>query len=133
MKIGFVLPGFSADERDWCIPALLNLVRVAASDQVVHVFALEYPYRRDVYSVYGATVHSLNGRNRGKRYAPRLWSDTLSAIRTEHRRAPFDVLHGFWANQPGLLALLAGRAFNIPVVVSAAGGELVGLPSIGYG
>lgn len=133
MKIGFVLPGFSSNDRDWCIPALLNLVRLAAKDYEVHVFALEYPYRRDVYTVHGATVHSMNGRNRGKWYAPRLWSDTLSAVREEHRCAPFDILHGFWANKPSLIALIAGRALSVPVVVSVAGGELVGLRSISYG
>jgi len=65
MKIGLVLPGFSANEKDWCIPALLDYVRVLARANSVHVFALEYPYRRDDYDVFGATIHSLNGGNRG--------------------------------------------------------------------
>ena len=133
MKIGLVLPGFSAHERDWCIPALLNFVRRLAAENIVRVFALEYPYRRDMYSVYGAVVQSMNGRNRGKWYAPRLWVDTLAAIRAEHRRRPFDVLHTFWANEPSAVAIIAGRALNVPVVASVAGGELVGLREIGYG
>jgi len=133
VKIGLVLPGFSADERDWCVPALLDFVRQLAACHMVHVFALEYPYRRDNYLVHGATVHSLDGRNRGKRHAPRLWFDALAAIRAEHRRAPFNVLHAFWANEPSMLAVLAGRALHVPVVVSVAGGELIGLQQIGYG
>jgi glycosyltransferase involved in cell wall biosynthesis len=133
MKIGLVLPGFSSNERDWCIPALLDFVRGLATVHTVHVFALEYPYRRDIYSVYGATVHSMNGKNRGKRHAPRLWFDTLSAIRTEHRRAPFGILHAFWVNEPSQIAILAGRALNVPVIVSVAGGELIGLRHIDYG
>ncbi len=133
MKIGLVLPGFSATESDWCIPALLNLVRRLAFDHNVHVFALEYPYRKTAYSVYRATIHSLGGRNRGKWYAPRLWSDALSAIYAEHRRAHFDVLHAFWVNEPGAIAVFAGRLLQVPVVASVAGGELVGIPSLGYG
>ncbi len=133
MKIGLVLPGFSADERDWCIPALLDLVRRLAIENHVHVFALEYPYRRAVYTVHGATVHSLGGRNRGKTYAPRLWLDALLAVYAEHHREPFDVLHAFWVNEPGAVALLAGRMLKVPVVASAAGGELVGIRSIRYG
>ena len=133
MKIGLVLPGFSADERDWCIPALLDFVRQLAACHTVRVFALEYPYRRDVYFVDGAIVHSMNGRNRGMRYAPRLWLDTLAAIRAEHRRAPFDLLHAFWANEPAAIAVLAGRALRVPVIVSIAGGELIGLRDIHYG
>lgn len=133
MKIGLVLPGFSASESDWCIPALLDLVRRLAVDNSVHVFALEYPYRHAVYAVYGSTVHSLGGRNRGKAYAPRLWLNALAAISAEHRRAPFDILHAFWVNEPGAVALLAGRLLKVPVVASAAGGELVGIRSIRYG
>ena len=133
MKIGMVLPGFSANEKDWCIPALLDLVRTLARENSIHVFALEYPYRRDDYAVFGAAVHSLDGRNRGKAYAPRLWTTAFAAIRAEHRRGRFDLLHAFWANEPGLLALLAARALRIPVVASVAGGELAALRDIDYG
>ena len=38
MKIALVLPGFSADEQDWCIPALLDHVRATvAGGDVSHV------------------------------------------------------------------------------------------------
>ncbi len=133
MKIGILVPGFSVDERDWCIPALLNFVRTLAAENEIHVFALEYPYRRDNYRVYGAAVHSMNGRNRGKWYAPRLWSNALSAIITENRRGHFDVLHAFWVNETGFLAMLVARAIRVPMVASVAGGELVGLRHIAYG
>ena len=56
MKIGLVVPGFSADEQDWCIPALLDYVRVLAQQAEVHVFTLRWPERGGTYSVYGATV-----------------------------------------------------------------------------
>lgn len=133
MKIGLVVPGFSADERDWCIPALLNFVRTLAADNEVHVFALEYPYRRERYCVYGATVHSMDGRNRGKWYAPRLWSSALSSIRAQNTPVRFDALHAFWVNEAGFIAALAARALRIPVVASVAGGELVGWKHIDYG
>ena len=133
MRIGLVLPGFSASERDWCIPALYNFVRTLARENKVCIFALEYPYRRDHYNFFGATVYALNGRHRGKLYAPRLWSDTLATIFSEHRRARFDVLHAFWANESGLIALVAARALSIPIIASVAGGELVGFANIGYG
>jgi glycosyltransferase involved in cell wall biosynthesis len=54
-------------------------------------------------------------------------------LRTEHRRRPFDVLHGFWATESGLLTAVAGRLLRVPTLVSLAGGELVALPEIGYG
>jgi glycosyltransferase involved in cell wall biosynthesis len=62
-----------------------------------------------------------------------LWGQTLTAIRKAHRRASFDLIHAIWADESGLIANLAGRLLNVPTVVSIAGGELVGLPDIGYG
>ena len=57
----------------------------------------------------------------------------LAAMRQAHRQAPFDVLHGLWADEPGFLAVSAGRLLGVPAVVSLLGGELVALPEIGYG
>ena len=54
MKIGLVVPGFSADADDWCIPALRNLARQLATTEEVHVLALRYPYRAGDYAVFGA-------------------------------------------------------------------------------
>ncbi len=133
MKIGLVLPGFCANESDWCIPALYNLVRALAPRDEVHVFALEYPYRRDRHSFFGARVHAMGGAHRGKVYAPKLWGVTLGAILAEHRRARFDLLHAFWVNKPAVIAGVASKILKLPFVASVAGGELVGLRHIGYG
>ncbi len=133
MKIGLVLPGFSADERDWGIPALYNFARMLAAKNDLRVFALDYPYRRDAYNFFGARVYALNGAHRGKRHAPRLCRDAFAAIRVEHARAPFDVLHAFWVNKAGFIALLAARILRVPFIASVGGGELVGLREINYG
>ncbi len=133
MKIGIVLPGFSADDHDWCIPALYNFVRSLGTQNEIHVFALEYPYHRGQYNFFGAQVYALGGAHRGKLYAPRLWSDALSAIFAEHRRARFDLLHAFWVNKPGVIGGIAARVFGVPFIASVVGGELVALPQIAYG
>jgi glycosyltransferase involved in cell wall biosynthesis len=62
-----------------------------------------------------------------------VWSATLAALRAEHRRQRFDVLHAFWATESGLLAAIAGRLLHVPTLVSLAGGELVSLPEVSYG
>jgi glycosyltransferase involved in cell wall biosynthesis len=133
MKIGLIVPSFSADQSDWCVPALRDFVQSLAADHALHIFALHYPFRRDNYSLFGARVRSLNGRNRHGLAAPRRLFDALTALSVEHARGGFDVLHAFWANEPGFIATLAGRALGIPTVVSVWGGELVGLPHIRYG
>jgi glycosyltransferase involved in cell wall biosynthesis len=133
MNIGILLPGFSSDENDAAIPVQLNLVREMAKHHEVRVLALRYPFRRDVYHVYGATVHSLGvGQVRGVgRF--RLWLDALLTLRRLHQEKPFDVFHAMWADETGLLAVWAGKLLGVPSVVSVAGGELANLAEIGYG
>jgi glycosyltransferase involved in cell wall biosynthesis len=133
VRIALITPGFSADERDWCIPVLLNLVRELAREHEVHVFTLRYPHRRAVYRVHGATVHAFGGAlATGTGRLPLLSAALASIVRQGHHR-PFDVLHALWADEPGFLAAVAGRLLGAPAVVSLLGGELVGLPDIGYG
>jgi glycosyltransferase involved in cell wall biosynthesis len=133
MNVGIVVPGFSASEKDWCIPALLSLVARLSERHRVRVFALRYPVRAESYPVFGAQVHAMGGA--GVRGLARIFlmRRALAAIQREHRREPFDVLHAIWADEPGYLAVRSGRTLGIPSVVTLFGGELVEIPEIGYG
>jgi len=133
VKIALVVPGFSSSERDWCIPALLDYVRVLSQEAEVHVFTLRWPERAGCYRVYGATVHAMDGRRHLGARAAGLWARAVRAIAVEHRRGQFDVVHAFWLDEAGWVAALAGGRLRVPVVLSVAGGELVGLRDIGYG
>lgn len=133
MKVGLIVPGYSADADDWCIPALVDAVRELTRQAEVHVFALRYPYRRDRYSLHGAEVHALGG---GATHGVRrgvLLAAALRHVRCEHRRAPFDVIHGVWADEPGAVAVRAGDILGVPSVVSVMGGDLLALHDINYG
>jgi glycosyltransferase involved in cell wall biosynthesis len=133
MNVGVVVPGFSADAADWCIPALRHFARGLATHADVRVLALRYPYRADRYVLDGAEVIALGGADRRGVGVLSVWRRTLSTLASEHRRRRFDVLHAFWATESGLLTALAGRLLGVPTLVSLAGGELVALPDIGYG
>jgi glycosyltransferase involved in cell wall biosynthesis len=133
MRVGLLVPGFSAGPTDWCIPAVRNLVSQLAGDADVHVFALRYPHQAARYELFGAHVTALGGGDGRGRSSAGLWRLTASALAAEHRDRPFDVLHAFWAGEPGFVAALMGRALRIPTVVSLAGGELARLRDIGYG
>ena len=133
MKIAWIVPGFSSDERDWCIPALLDLARTLAAQHDLHVFALRYTYRRDRYAVFGATVRAIGGAQRGRWTLPGVWRAMLSEVAREHRRARFDVLHAFWLWEPGVIAAWLRGRLGVRTIVSLAGGELTHLPAIGYG
>ena len=127
MRSVWLVPGFSSDESDWCIPALRHLAGEIALRCELHIVALQYPYRRDVYHAFGATVHSLGGANRGGMLAPALWRAALGTI--EALRP--DVLHAFWAYEPGIIA--GWCAPRLPTIIHLAGGELIDLPDIRYG
>jgi glycosyltransferase involved in cell wall biosynthesis len=133
MRIGLVVPGFSADAGDWCIPAVRHLARSLATRDHVSVVALRYPYTAARYQVDGAEVIALGGALSHRSATLSLWRRTLDVLRQEDRHCPFDVLHAFWATESGLLAAMAGRLLRIPTLVSLAGGELVALRDIAYG
>lgn len=133
LNIGLVTPGFSADESDWCIPALLNLVRRLAATHDVTVYTLRYPPAARSYTVAGARVRALGGATSGgARKFGLLWR-AVGAIMTDASHKPFSLLHGLWADEPGLVAALAGRRLRLPVLVSLMGGELAHLPELDYG
>lgn len=133
LKIALLFPGFSAHEHDWCIPALLELVRSLSAVAEVHVFTLRWPERLGRYPVFNSTVHALGGHKRMGARVLGLWARAWHAIRTEHQRRPFTALHAFWADEPGWLAAWIGPQLNLPVTISLAGGELLALREIGYG
>jgi glycosyltransferase involved in cell wall biosynthesis len=133
MRVGLVVPGFSANVADWCIPALRHLARELARSDDVRIIAVRYPYARSRYTVDGADVIAIGGASRRGSGSLDLWRTTLSVVRAEHRQRPFDVLHAFWATESGLLTALAGRLLGVPTLVSLAGGELAGIRDIEYG
>jgi len=126
LRVVWIVPGFSSDEEDWCIPALLDLARAVSQRCELSIVAMRYPFRRSVYRIGQARVCSIGGAHRGPVYTPGIWRDTLQSVRQSH----CNVLHAFWAYEPGLIAALCPR---LPAVVSIAGGELVYLPDIQYG
>jgi glycosyltransferase involved in cell wall biosynthesis len=132
MHIALVAPGFSASEADWAIPALQTFAAELSQYHEVHVFSLRYPAAGE-YRL-GAVRHTaIGGGTRAGVASAAIWRRTVAAVMSAHRQRPFDVLHAFWADEPALVAGLAGRLLRRPVMASLAGGELVHLADIGYG
>jgi glycosyltransferase involved in cell wall biosynthesis len=133
MHIGIITPSISANEHDWCIPALRHLVRHLAPHCNLRVVAIRYPFTAGTYPLFGAQVHAMGGAIRRKAANLQLWQTSLATIRRLHREQPFDVLHAFWATESGALAAIAARMLGIPLIVTIAGGELARLPDAAYG
>lgn len=127
MKIALVVPGgVDRSGTHRVIPCLLWLIeRLAAQGDEVHVFALQQEPRPGRWTLLGAQVHNAGARPRRLR--------ALTALLAEHRRGMFDIVNGFWAGGPGMVATIFGRLTGTPVVVTLPGGDLTALPDIGYG
>jgi len=133
VRVGLVVPGFSADDEDWCIPVLVDAAKELARRVDLDIFTLRYPPHRAGYRVFRAQVHAFGGPASGGVGRFPLLSRAIAAIVREHRARPFAALHGVWADEPGFVATSAARLLSIPAGVSIMGGELVGIENIGYG
>jgi len=132
LKIGLIVPGFSIDEADWAIPALHAFALALAREHDVRVFSLRYPAAGRY--VFGDLSHIAGGG--GQRFGSAsigIWRNTIRAVTREHALRPFHLLHAFWADEPGLVAALAGLRLRLPVIISLGGGELTHLADIDYG
>ncbi len=134
MRLAIVVPGgVDRSGRERVIPALLWLIERLARRHEVHVFALAQEPRPGDWMLRGAAVHNLGLASRSRWPGEALFAAGRRLTRGLSAHGPFDVIHAFWANNPGFLATRAARALGVPAVVSLAGGELTGLPDIAYG
>jgi glycosyltransferase involved in cell wall biosynthesis len=126
MKIALVVPGGvdrSGERR--VIPALLALIERLARLHELHVFALHQEPLPGTWDLLGARIHNIGERRTRTR--------AVHAIRAEHRKSPFQLVHAIFSGSCGLIAVAAARMLGIPSTVHVTGGEPVRLPEIGYG
>jgi glycosyltransferase involved in cell wall biosynthesis len=126
VKLALVVPGGVDRTGEFrVIPALLAFIERLARTHDVHVFALHQEAVAGRWELLGATVHNIGDR----------WTRlrAIAAIGTEHRRAPFDLVHAIFSGSCSIVAVAAATALRVPSVVHIAGGELVALHGIGYG
>ncbi len=126
MKLALVVPGGVDRTGEFrVIPVLLALIRRLASEHEVHVYALRQEAAADSWPLAGARIHNIGDG------WPRLRA--IGAIREEHRRAPFDLVHAIFSGSCSLVAVAAAVSLGLPSLVHIAGGELVAMHEIGYG
>lgn len=107
------------------IPALLWLITRLARAHDVRVFALRQEPRPAQWQLHGATIENVG--------QPWAVLRAIAAIRRQHARTPFDLVHAVWGGDCALAGVAAARWLRIPSLVHLAGGELVALRDIGYG
>lgn len=121
-----------ADDQGRYSPALLDLIRRIAEHHEVLAFSVEPPgLARTRYLCGSASVRPV-GTQPGDR-PQSIFLQSVAAFLAEHRRRPFDLVHGFRAVPGGLAAVAASRTARIPSVVTFLGAETASLHAIGYG
>lgn len=126
MRVAWVVPGGVARSGEGAVvDALLWMIERVARRHDLQIVALRQESEPGDWELLGARVHNVGARPR-----------RLGAIRwlvSEHGRAPFDVIHSFWAIPQGVVAVAAGGLLGVPVVVDFTGGELASLPDREFG
>ncbi|RDI98009.1 glycosyltransferase family 1 protein [Dyella solisilvae] len=126
MKLALVVPGGVDRSGEYrVIPVLLALIERLAREHEVHVFALHQEASPGEWRLAGAHIHNL-----GERW-PRV--SAIAAIRREHRRGSFDLIHAIFSGSCSFVAVAAASLLRLPSLVHIAGGELVALRDIDYG
>lgn len=128
MRVAVIVPGFPEADESWFLPPVSETQATLQACADVFVFALSYPPQNVTYEWRGVRVRSFGA------WKTAAWLPAaLSALIAEHRRQPFDLLHAYWATQPGLVGALAKRRLGVPLIITSLGGEFIGLPSLQYG
>lgn len=126
-----VLGGLHPSGREQVVPSWLALFSELAKTHEVHAFVLRHLPSVSSYTLLGFHVHDL-----GRPSAPlglSRWKQerALTAAMASHGR--FDVIHGFWGEPAGQLAVRMGKRFGYPTIVTFDSGEFEALPAIDYG
>ena len=131
MRIALVVPGgVDPPGGERVIPFVHHLVESLVEQHQVTIIATGHDTEPGEWSMFGAPVVNLPIGDHGKVDIARVLYEVPRAI-ARHGRP--QVVHGLWANLPGLAAVVAARRFRVPSVVSVCGGELAAVPAIGYG
>ena len=126
MKIALIVPGgVDRSGTRKVIPCLLWLIERLATGDEVHVFALQQEAKPASWELLGARVHNAG--------SPPTRLRAVGQLLAEHRRAPFDVAHAWWAGGPGTVAAMFKALTGVPTVLTLPGGDLVAIRDIGYG
>ncbi len=125
--IVWVVPGFSANaEDDACIPPLIELLEYIQTHTgcEVSVVALQYPFSKDKYQLFGADIYPLNGKNKWFNKIS-LWKKASQILKDIHTNKPIDVLHSFWLGDTTLIAEAFAKQHKLPHFCTLMGQDVL--------
>ena len=121
--IVWILPGFASSESDdTCLPMMLDLLEYIQKNKEIRIsiVTLQYPYSKEKYKVFEASIYPMNGRN--KWYTKiSTWKKTLQTLESIHMANPIDIIHSFWLGDSALMAHAFSKQRKIKHVCSIMG------------
>lgn len=123
MHIALLTEKYPPDMGGVAVSAARLAQGLVVRGHTVHVFVLgraHQPGEQPRAVSPGLTVARLGMLPRRDDSLARWFDDVLAA----HQQRPFDLLHGFFLNHAGFVAVYAARCIARPVVVSARGNDL---------
>jgi glycosyltransferase involved in cell wall biosynthesis len=132
MKIAIVVTGgLHPSGREQVVPSLLALFSELAKQHDLHAFALRHLPTPQSYQLDGFAVHDLGRPSAPIGLTPWAQARALRSAMAQH--GPFDIVHGFWADPAGALAVRMARDFGVPSIATFDSGEFESIPEIDYG
>ncbi len=125
----FVPGGIDSPQSGLQVPALVQLLSGLSLHYEMTIFSLIRVSDNNIKKCGNADIVFLNAQPKDS-FFKKLYL-LLKAFIKHHQR--FDLLHGLWGTPTGLAAVIIGKFFNVPSIVSFLGGETANLPEISYG
>ena len=130
MNILILVPGgVDKSEKRRTIPALLALFNQLRLKHRLVIIATSQDREFQEYYLKGCLVLSLPIKRHHRLFFLKQQVEKRLAA---HNFSPH-VVHSFWLGLPALLGGLLSRRYQIPLMASIGGGELVDIPEAGYG
>lgn len=128
-RIAIITPGgIYAGHFSQGLPILMNMVKGLSSQFEITVFS------------YASTNKGIHHPNIKLISPPQWlpgsvlrWSFLLIRFTFEHSADRFKVIYSFWGYPTGTIAVVLGKLFKTPSLVTVLGGELASIPSLNYG
>lgn len=128
-----ITPGYAAPSDPACLPGLRDMVRALTKTRDVTILAARYPHQAGEYALDDAHIVALGGAN-ATGWARWQLLARASAVATDLVvRSQTEVVHAFWADEPGWIGSVVKARTGAALVVSLGGGEIAALPSSGFG
>ncbi|MBI5214269.1 MAG: glycosyltransferase [Ignavibacteriae bacterium] len=125
----FVPGGIDSPQSGLQVPALVQLLSGLSEHYDMTIFSLIRVSENNISKCGNADIVFLNAQPSDS-FIKKLYL-LIKAFIKQHEQ--FDLIHGLWGTPTGLVAVIIGKLFGVPSIVSFLGGETANLLEISYG